>query len=259
MNEISESTALGVLERKHYSSSFLSELKRAFWILRKKRRVHRTNNLVGSVYEDVYATLNEEYDRESRTRRYQAIYGEQLLTVDGLWFSRVYAHLIDIWIKILGGRRVLEVGSGRGNILFWLSQLNPELKLTGLEQSAQGVARSKERQKEIGGTIDFVEGDARRLPFADFSFDVAFTVHVLESMPRDYEKAVSEMARVARYGIFVEEFREAQSSIADFLWLRYKDYFRDSYRKLNAAPLYFTKDIPRKPKYGVGLYVGKFN
>lgn len=251
--------SLDVFERKRYSRSFFAELKRALWILLKKRRAHRTNNLVSSVYESRYVASNEDYDKESRARRYQAIYGEQLLIVDGLWFSRVYTYLIDLWIKILGGRRVLEVGSGRGSILFWLAQLNPELKLTGLEQSAQGVARSREKQKETGATINFTEGDARALPFANHSFDVAFTVHVLESMPRDYNKAVSEMARVARYGIFIEEFKEAQSSIADLLWLRYKDYFRDSYRRLKMTPLYFTKDIPRKPKYGVGLLVAEFS
>jgi len=250
-------TSLKVFSRRPYHRTLLGEIKRALWIVRKKRRVRRTDRRVKSLYEDLYTLTNKEWEQKAQAGRHEFVLGQELLTVNELWISEYYAQLVSLWIRILGGQKVLEVGSGRGSILFELLGQNPVLELTGLELSAQGILRSTEKQKEIGSSITFIEGDARTLPFPDSSFDIAVTVHVLESMPRDYEKAVAEMARVAEYAIFIEEFREAQS-IADLAWLRFKDRFRDSYKLPHVEPLYFTKDIPHKEKYSMGLCVGKF-
>lgn len=206
-------------------------------------------------YEGLYSQLNDEWQKELKSRRYEVLFGNNAFTVDGLWLcSKIYTCFVDSWINILGGRKILEVGSGRGDNLVKLLQNNPDYSFTGIERSPQGVARSREGNKNI----TFIEGDALKLPFEDNTFDIAFTIQVLEQIPiKQTAKAVLEMALVAKYGIFIEQFREAQS-VADLAWLRYKDYFRDSYKNFNMEPIYFTKDVPHKLKYSLGLYVGKF-
>ena len=58
------------------------------------------------------------------------------------------------------------------------------------------------------GALEVVvrRGDARRLPFADRSFDIAHTSLVLHHLePIDAAVAIREMARVARHGIVLND------------------------------------------------------
>jgi len=60
------------------------------------------------------------------------------------------------------------------------------------------AARELARQDGLGAEIDFRRGDAERLPFADASFDHAYTVTVLEEC--DANLALRELRRVVKPG-----------------------------------------------------------
>lgn len=92
------------------------------------------------------------------------------------------------------GRRVLEVGCGTGLILRRLE--GEAAELTGLDISRGMLAEAGRRGFRV------TEGSATHLPFADESFDLAYSFKVLAHVP-DVRGALEEMARVVRPGGYV--------------------------------------------------------
>ena len=81
------------------------------------------------------------------------------------------------------GESVLEVGCGTGVLDRWLAHhTDGKNPITGLDinqyllQEAQGLVR----KEGLDGAIEFREGNAESLPFADGSFDVTMSVTVVE-------------------------------------------------------------------------------
>ena len=85
------------------------------------------------------------------------------------------------------GGEVLEVGVGTG---LALPLYGPGVKITGIDFSAEMLARAEEKVRER-------QMDAQALDFPDASFDTVSAMHVLSVVP-DAEKALSEIARVCR-------------------------------------------------------------
>jgi ubiquinone/menaquinone biosynthesis C-methylase UbiE len=88
-------------------------------------------------------------------------------------------------------RDVLEVGCGTGLILKRLQ--GAARSLHGLDISRGMLAEARRRGYAV------TEGSATDLPFADGSFDLAFSFKVLAHVP-DIRRALHEMARVVRPG-----------------------------------------------------------
>lgn len=93
------------------------------------------------------------------------------------------------------GERILEVGCGTG--IFTLYFLARGARVTGLERSLPMLRRA--REKASGLPFDVAQGDIRRLPFADRSFDKTVSVTVIDFV-EDARAAVAELFRVTRPG-----------------------------------------------------------
>ena len=89
-------------------------------------------------------------------------------------------------------RDVLSVGCGPAFLENELVQLNPHLKIIGLDIS-------KEMLDEVSNSISIVLGDAENMVFKDNSFDALLYVTSLEFI-EDYKKAVKEAFRVLKLG-----------------------------------------------------------
>jgi SAM-dependent methyltransferase len=114
----------------------------------------------------------------------------------GRW-SRRLAPLLIRFGGLANGDRVLDVGCGTGSLTFALSQFANIAKVTGIDVTATFVAAARARNTDPRITVEL--GDARALPYADASFDRAFSCLVLHFLP-DAAKAVAEMCRVVRAG-----------------------------------------------------------
>jgi len=95
------------------------------------------------------------------------------------------------------GWRVLDVGSGVGGPSRWLA--GQGCAVTGLDLSADYVALSRHLAERAGISLDYVQGDALDLPFADGSFDLVWTQHAAMNIP-DKPRLYAEMARVLKPG-----------------------------------------------------------
>lgn len=108
------------------------------------------------------------------------------------------------------GGHVLDVGTGPALLLRELARLRPEVRGTGVdvEPSFLVLAREAAAAEGLTGRLGFVLGDARALPLATASVDVAAATLTAHHWP-DLAAGVGELVRVVRPGgaILVEDFR----------------------------------------------------
>jgi len=98
----------------------------------------------------------------------------------------------------LSNPRLLEIGCGSGYYSEVLAALlSGGVRYTGIDYSDAMIARAREHYPSIA----FEVADATKLPYADQAFDIAFNgvslMHII-----DYQAAIGEAARVARFCIF---------------------------------------------------------
>ena len=111
--------------------------------------------------------------------------------------SRPWRGVADIaWMSVSAGDRVLDLGCGNGKTSAALIERGADV--TGIDFSPSAVESCKRIFGEKG---TFLEADVRSLPFADGSFDIVVSVHVIEHVPEsDISKASEEIVRVLRTG-----------------------------------------------------------
>ncbi|KAF2650431.1 methylase [Lophiostoma macrostomum CBS 122681] len=98
------------------------------------------------------------------------------------------------------GLKLLDVGAGSGTITASFAKLLPDGHVTGLDLKAEILPRAR-TVAEIAGVknVNFLQGDCKKLPFEDGTFDVVFCHQMLTHMPAP-EDALREMLRVTKPG-----------------------------------------------------------
>ncbi|WP_319448822.1 MULTISPECIES: phthiotriol/phenolphthiotriol dimycocerosates methyltransferase [unclassified Mycobacterium] len=94
-------------------------------------------------------------------------------------------------------KEVLEVSCGHGGGASYLVRTLGPASYTGLDLNPAGVEFCRRRHQLPG--LDFVQGNAQELPFADQSFDVLVNVEASLHYPR-VDLFLAEAARVLRPG-----------------------------------------------------------
>ena len=99
------------------------------------------------------------------------------------------------------GERVLDLGCGAGTDSLVAAQMvGPEGRVTGLDMTPEMLVKARAAAAEFGApNVDFAEGEAERLPFADATFDVVISNGVIDLTP-DKHAVFSEIHRVLRPG-----------------------------------------------------------
>ena len=95
---------------------------------------------------------------------------------------------------------ILELGCGHGEVLEVI--YDPNIKLVGIDINPSSIVLTKERFKSRNN-VTILEGDIRKLPYPDESFDVVVCSEVLEHIPNPIE-VLTEIKRVLkRHGTFI--------------------------------------------------------
>jgi demethylmenaquinone methyltransferase/2-methoxy-6-polyprenyl-1,4-benzoquinol methylase len=118
------------------------------------------------------------------------------------------------------GQRVLDVATGTGMVAFALARNG--CQVVGLDQSEEmlGVARAKlAARPALAKRVEFVLGQAERLPFADQEFDALTFTYLLRYVD-DVAATMTELARVVRPGgrIGMVEFGVPSQRLPRALW-----------------------------------------
>jgi len=100
-------------------------------------------------------------------------------------------------IPVHAGDKVLDVGTASGNTA--ISAARRRAVVTGVDLVPSLLEHARKRAQAEGFQIDFEEGNAMALSFADASFDVVLSTFGAIFAP-DPHKTAAEMARVCRPG-----------------------------------------------------------
>lgn len=95
------------------------------------------------------------------------------------------------------GEDVLDVATGTGNAA--MAAAGRGASVTGIDLTPKLVEIATERARAAGVEIEFLEGDAENLPFADDSFDRVTSVFGVMFAPNQ-QRAADELRRVCRPG-----------------------------------------------------------
>jgi ubiquinone/menaquinone biosynthesis C-methylase UbiE len=117
--------------------------------------------------------------------------------------------------EIAEGQRVLDVAAGSGNVAIRAAEAGARVVASDL--TPENFESGRREASIRGVSLDWVEGDAEALPFADGEFDVVTTSFGAMFAP-DHQAAASEMLRVCRPGgtIGMINFRPEGTSAAFF-------------------------------------------
>ena len=95
------------------------------------------------------------------------------------------------------GELLLDIGCNWGR---WsISAARAGYRAVGIDPSFEAIVAARRIARQLGVQARYVVADARRLPFADATFDVAFSYGVLQHLSkRDVVTAVEEIARTVK-------------------------------------------------------------
>lgn len=134
--------------------------------------------------------------------------------MEGRWEKVARAMVNHYGIK--PGDKILDVGCGKGFLLYDFTKVVPDLEIHGIDISEYAIEHSKE---EIRDRLQI--GNATSLPFPDHYFDFVFSITTLHNLHcYDLDKALREIERVAKKNkyICVESYRTEEEKANLLYW-----------------------------------------
>ena len=96
--------------------------------------------------------------------------------------------------KLKNGSKILDIGCGKGFMLFDFMKLNPNFVLEGIDISNYAITNAVPEVKKF-----LKVGNAKSLPYEDNSFDLVISINTTHNLEiNQCKKALSEMERVSR-------------------------------------------------------------
>lgn len=97
-------------------------------------------------------------------------------------------------------KKILELGSGAAQCSRWLRAQGAQVVATDYSAGMLAQAQIYDEPLPLAARVPLIQADARALPFADNSFDAAFTSFGAIAFVPDAEKIHCEVARVLKPG-----------------------------------------------------------
>lgn len=142
-------------------------------------------------------------------------YGYGGFRYDGRW--RAVAEDMIAHYKLPANARILDVGCGKGFLLYELQQLLPDAELRGLDISEYAVAHAKDEVKpllDVGSAVDLSS-------YGDKAYDLVISINTLHNL-YNYElhKALQEIERVRRGGAYItfDAYRTEREKVNLLYW-----------------------------------------
>ncbi len=131
---------------------------------------------------------------------------------DGRW--RVVADAMAKHYGLKAGDKILDVGCGKGILLYDFTQAVPGIEVCGLDISSYAIENAKEEVKPF-----LQVGHAKQLPFADQSFDLVISINTLHNLHcYDLDSALRELERVGKKKYLVVESYRNEEEKANLLY-----------------------------------------
>ena len=111
---------------------------------------------------------------------------------------------------------VLDVGCGKGFMLYDLYQMIPGIKLSGVDISEYAINNSKLEVRNL-----LKVGNAKKLPFSSKSFDIVISINTIHNLEKEEcAIALKEISRVSKKHSFitVDAYRNNEEKKRMFEW-----------------------------------------
>ena len=142
-------------------------------------------------------------------------YGYGGYRYDGRW--RGLAQKLAGHYRLKPADRILDVGCGKGYLLYELTQVVPGIQVAGIDISRYAVEHAKEEVKPF-----LRVGDARRLPYKKGRFDFVLSINVLHNLQNfDLDKSLKEIERVCKGNkkyVVVDSYRNEREKVNLMYW-----------------------------------------
>ena len=134
--------------------------------------------------------------------------------IPGRW-KPVAEALIDRY-ELESASKVLDVGFGKGFLLYEIQLINPEIQLFGIDISKHGLASTP---SELKADLRFHRAQDA-LPWSNNTFDLVISLATLHNLHlNELDKSLQEIQRVGKNGyIMVESFRNEEEQFNLECW-----------------------------------------
>ena len=134
--------------------------------------------------------------------------------IPGRW--RKVAQEMIIYYNLKPNSKILDIGCGKGYLLYEFKKLIPECEIFGIDISEYAIKNAHEKVKD-----KIVFGSASELPFKEKIFDLVISINTLHNL-YCYElfQALKEIERVAKMNkyICVESYRNEEEKANLIYW-----------------------------------------
>ncbi len=115
------------------------------------------------------------------------------------------------------GSRVLEIACGTGRFTVMLAERGADIVGLDISEAMMAQGREKARRAGVADLVEFIRGDAARLPYPDDHFDAVFAMRFFH-LADTPAKFLAEMARVSESIVFFDTFNGASTRVL-YNWL----------------------------------------
>ena len=120
------------------------------------------------------------------------------------------------YYELKDGSKILDVGCGKGFMIYDFLKLNPKFEIKGIDISNYAINNCK---KEVANNLQVASCD--NLPFEDNSFDLVISINTIHNLERDgCGKSLREINRVSKKNkfIIVDAYRNDDEKEKMFAW-----------------------------------------
>lgn len=170
----------------------MSEVNLMQYYPRSKRPIESRGQMVTDEDRAIARQFGKDYFDGSRMHGYGGYYYHPRFWTDTVRLFRDYYHLPE-------NASVLDVGCGKGFMLYDIRQLMPKAEIAGIDISNYAY------ENTIDNVKPFVKiGNAKELPYQDRSFDLVTAINTVHNLPLDEcKQAIREIQRVSRLHSFL--------------------------------------------------------
>ncbi|MEZ2249093.1 class I SAM-dependent methyltransferase [Microcoleus sp.] len=176
---------------------------------RSKRPIEERGKLLTEEQRAISGQYGKEYFDGDRIYGYGGYYYHPRFWQDTVKRFRDYYNLPD-------NASILDVGCGKGFMLYDFKQLMPQCSITGIDISEYAITNAKEEVKSY-----LTLGNAKELPYPDNSFDLVICINTVHQLPpEECNQSIREIQRVTRGNAFmtVDSWRNEAEKEAMLKW-----------------------------------------